>query len=103
MKQKLIYHIVTIKEWELQKNNVFYKHPTLESEGFIHTSTIDQIDATIKRYYANEKKVIILTIDVSKVHAEIKYELAPKVNQLFPHIFGELNLDAVVSTEIHNV
>ncbi|MBO9681765.1 MAG: hypothetical protein J7502_03680 [Flavisolibacter sp.] len=29
----------------------------------------------------------------------MKYELAPSINENFPHIYGPVNLDAVVSTE----
>lgn len=100
MTEKYIYHIVTLTEWELQKNNTHYTHPSLLVEGFIHTSTKEQLAATIKRYYANEEKVVVLTIDSSKVQPEIKYELAPSINQLFPHLFGELNLDAVVEVKV---
>ncbi len=103
MTTEYIYHIVTLAEWELQKDNKFYAHPSLPLEGFIHASTQEQLKATMERYYASEDKVIVLTIDINKVQAEIKFELAPSVNQLFPHIFGELNLDAVVKVEEYEV
>jgi uncharacterized protein (DUF952 family) len=99
MLDTIIYHIVTLSEWEMQKHQVLYSHPSLAIEGFIHCSTAEQLTATINRYYTNEEKVMVLHIDTTKVLVEIKYEVAPSVNQLFPHIYGELNLDAVVKVE----
>ena len=51
------------------------------------------------RYYQGEKNLLLLTIDPSKVSAPLKYELAPSLNEEFPHIYGALNLDAVVNIE----
>jgi uncharacterized protein (DUF952 family) len=96
MTNEYIYHIVTLTQWELQKNEQIYIHPSLAAEGFIHASTAEQLQATIQRYYANEKSVIVLKIEVAKLKNTLKYELAPSTNQLFPHIFGVLNMDAVV-------
>ncbi len=99
MQDQYIHHIVTTAQWDLQKNNNTYIHDSLATEGFIHASTAAQLAATIQRYYANEEKVIVLTIDVTKIEPELVYELAPSVNEYFPHIFGELNMDAVVKVE----
>ncbi len=103
MQEKYIYHIVTLTEWELQKKNENYIHSSLMAEGFIHTSTAEQLQATIQRYYTNYEKVIVLKIEVSKVDAEIKYEQATSVNQYFPHIYGALNLNAIVAADIYFV
>jgi uncharacterized protein (DUF952 family) len=50
-------------------------------------------------YYQNQSDLIKLHIDENKLTAPLKYELAPSVNEEFPHIYGKLNLDAVVNTE----
>jgi uncharacterized protein (DUF952 family) len=100
MQHKIIYHIVTTTDWDLQKSNATYTAASLAMEGFIHCSTREQLDATIQRYYAQEKAVIVLHIDTTKLLPELKYELAPSVNQLFPHLFGELNREAVVEVEL---
>jgi uncharacterized protein (DUF952 family) len=41
-----------------------------------------------------------LVIDTSELQPELKYELAPSVNEIFPHVFGPINLDAVVAIEL---
>jgi uncharacterized protein (DUF952 family) len=94
-----IYHIVTLASWEAQLVNDFYIHESLDTEGFIHASTAAQLEATIQRYYADCEKVIVLTIDTNLLTAELKYELAPSVNELFPHLYGRLNKSAIVHVE----
>jgi uncharacterized protein (DUF952 family) len=37
-----------------------------------------------------------LVINTEKLTSELKYELAPSVNENFPHIYGPINLDAVI-------
>jgi uncharacterized protein (DUF952 family) len=38
-------------------------------------------------------------IDTTRLKPELKYELAPSVNEEFPHVFGPINADAVIRTE----
>lgn len=92
----MIYHVVTPKNWQKAMIDGFYEAPSLHAEGFIHTSKQDQIQGVLERYYANETNLLLLHIDESKLTAPMKYELAPSVNEMFPHIYGPLNIDAVV-------
>ena len=77
----------------------FYEADSLALEGFIHTSKAEQVQGVLNRYYKNQTDLLLLHIDETKLTALLKYELAPSVNEEFPHIYGSLNLDAVVKTE----
>ncbi len=77
----------------------FYEAPSLFTEGFIHNSTREQVSGVLGRYYNNETDLVLLHIDETLLTAELKYELAPSVNEIFPHIFGPINLEAVVTVE----
>lgn len=92
----MIYHVVTKAMWKDSLDKGFYEAPSLATEGFIHTSKEEQVKGVLERYYQNQVNLLLLHIDESKLTAELKYELAPSVNELFPHIYGRLNLDAVV-------
>jgi uncharacterized protein (DUF952 family) len=96
MQDQFIFHIVTNSQWAAQVENESYTHDSLAAEGFIHCSTQQQLHQTIKRYYADQTTVLVLKIEASKINALIKYELAPSVNEYFPHIFGVINKDAIV-------
>lgn len=92
----LIYHITTKKDWEAAKRKRFYSAPSLETEGFIHTSEAQQVAGVLQRYYQGKTDLIKLVINTEKLTSELKYELAPSVNEDFPHIYGPINLDAVI-------
>ncbi len=90
-----ILHITQNQEWETAKNLNTYRSNTLASEGFIHCSTLAQAIGSANRFFKNQQDLVILVIDVDRVKPEIRYEGAVSTN-LFPHIYGELNIDAVV-------
>jgi uncharacterized protein (DUF952 family) len=95
----VIYHITTKSEWEAAQKNGRYEAPSLQTEGFIHCSKAEQVPGVLDRYYAGIKNLIKLTIDPSKLTSGLKYEMAPSVNEAFPHVFGPINLEAVVKVE----
>lgn len=96
----MIYHIADKGRWASSKLNGLYEHPSLAIEGFIHTCYQDQVSSVRERYYADERELLLLHINETLVTSEIKYELAPSVQEQFPHIYGPLNVDAVIKTEI---
>jgi uncharacterized protein (DUF952 family) len=95
----MIFHVTTQNNWEDALKNGFYAAPSWHSEGFIHMSMKHQVQGVLERYYQGMKNLVLLHIDESKLKAELKYELSPSVNQEFPHLFGTLNVDAVVEVE----
>ena len=92
----MIYHVTNKNEWELALKKGFFDEPSLYTEGFIHNSTESQVNGVLERYYKDQTDLLLLHIDESKLIAELKFELAPSVNELFPHVFGNINLDAIV-------
>jgi uncharacterized protein (DUF952 family) len=96
-----IYHIVTPAWWDQFKEKSHYESETLSVENFIHCSTLEQIQPTLNRHFKHISVVYILKLEVTKLEYQPIYELAPAVGQSFPHIYGPINLDAVVAiTEI---
>ncbi len=97
MKGEFIYHITTQTQWDEAKQKGFYEADTLASEGFMHCSTEDQVAGVLDRYYQGRTGLVKLTIQKDKVERPLIFELAGSINELFPHIHGQLNLDAVVA------
>ena len=95
----MIYHVSTAEEWQTAQQQGFYEVPSLAAEGFIHCSEMEQVAGVLERYYQGQVGLLLLHIDESKLNVPLKYELAPSVNEEFPHIYGRLNLDAVVEVE----
>lgn len=92
----MIYHMLLLSAWQRQPVDQPYKGDTLASEGFIHcTGEIDRLALVANRFYRHQPgEFVILGINPAQVQAEIKWELADQHS--FPHIYGSLNLDAVV-------
>ncbi|MCY7368198.1 MAG: DUF952 domain-containing protein [Chamaesiphon sp.] len=90
-----ILHITQRQAWATAKNLGTYRSDTLDSEGFIHCSTVAQVIGSANRFFKNQTDLVILKINIDRVTPEIRYEGADS-NNLFPHIYGELNIDGVI-------
>src|SRR5678815_3482269 len=93
---ELLLHIVDREVWERAKAAGGYAPESLQKEGFIHCSTRSNYIATAHRYYKGQRNLLLLCIDPGRAPKEIKYEKAPHSEERFPHIYGPLNLDAVI-------
>ncbi len=92
----MIYHITRAGEWERARGGRFYQPAGFEAEGFIHCCEADFIETVGNRYFRGQSGLVILCIDPGKVRASIRYEDLVGGGVLFPHVYGELNVDAVV-------
>lgn len=90
-----ILHITQRKQWEIVKNLGTYRGNTLDTEGFIHCSTLAQVISSANRFFTGLTDLVILEIEIDRVTPEIRYEGTDN-NNLFPHIYGALNTDAVI-------
>jgi uncharacterized protein (DUF952 family) len=93
----MILHICSIKDWEEAKENGVYKADSLSTQGFIHCSTPEQVIEVADYVFKGQSNLILLLIDENKVDHEIKYEDAGN-GKLYPHIYGPLNIEAVLDT-----
>ena len=92
----IIYHMTTKQAWTAVDPAVGYQPPSLESEGFIHLSTIGQIVGVANGIYHGQQDSIVLCVDEALVQSEIIYEDCYETGQDFPHIYGPLFPAAVV-------
>ncbi len=94
----LIYHIVLPDVWDDAKFKTFYEAASLAAEGFIHCSYKDQLEGVIDRYYADAKALVILSIDSNLLTSPLVSEPSTN-NEPYPHIYGPINVDAVINAE----
>jgi uncharacterized protein (DUF952 family) len=97
----MILRILRRNEWELALRRGSYRPPSLETEGFIHCSTSDQAINTAILLFRGAPDLLLLCIDERRLVATLKFETPAtagdaRPNTRFPHIYGALNLDAVV-------
>ena len=100
----MILHITSRAAWEDAQQRGDYRAESLETEGFIHCSTPAQVLPVAENYYKGQSGLLLLIIEPALLSSALKWE-SPSggtpppgvpVGDPFPHIYGPVNLDAVV-------
>ena len=93
-----LYHLALADEWE-RRAAADYDRSTigrsLADEGFVHCSFAHQVQPTADRFYRGRSDVLLLEIDPAALTSPVKVE-DPGGGEVFPHIYGPVNRDAVV-------
>jgi len=97
---KALFHILTKTEADAAKAKGVYLPANFASEGFIHCSYVHQVCAVAGNFYKGQQNLVLLEIDKSLLNSKVIDEDLYEAGQDFPHIYGELNWDAVKM--IHN-
>jgi len=95
----VIYHITQRVEWENAQMAGQYTAPSLDQEGFIHASTGDQVTGTANLFFQGQTGLVLLEIDTERLQPKVRFDAVQThgAEQLFPHIYGPINLDAVIN------
>ncbi len=100
----MIYHIASRRAWREAQQRGDYRVESLESDGFIHCSTGTQVLPVAEKYYPGQRGLLLLMIDPALLSSDLRWEPpaegAPPPGvpegELFPHIYGPINLNAIV-------
>ncbi len=90
-------HLCQRSAWEQALASGEYRAASLEKEGVIHCSRPEQVQRVALRFYQAVPELTLLWIDPNRVQPEIRWEAVD--GEIFPHIYGPLNLDAVISVQ----
>jgi len=89
-----LFHILHRNTWQAARAAGTYAPESLRVEGFIHFSTDRQLLNTAKRFYRGQHDLVVISVREDKLTAELRYEAVH--DSQFPHLYGALNVDAVV-------
>ena len=64
-------------------------------DGFVHLSSGAQTPDTLAKHFARRTDLIVAAVDPAKLGTSLKWE-ASRGGQLFPHIYGSLEMSDVV-------
>ena len=96
MNFKFIYKICTKSELQEAKNKGQFVGSKKDlDDGYIHFSGEEQVVETLKKYYLNQKDLILLKVETLKLDHLI-WEQASDGN-MFPHLYSPLELSNVVN------
>lgn len=96
-----IFHITRRADWSAAQRLGSYRlstrDRTLDDVGFIHCSYVHQVATVANAIYRGERDLVLLEIDPTRLASPLKPEPATPGGEPFPHIYGPLNLDAVIA------
>jgi uncharacterized protein (DUF952 family)/GNAT superfamily N-acetyltransferase len=100
----VILHLTNSATWIEAQQQGFITAPSLATEGFIHCSTEHQMSTVANKYYRGATNMVLVHIDPAALTSPLKWEPPAHIDgspslpnePLFPHIYGVINLDAVV-------
>jgi uncharacterized protein (DUF952 family) len=99
----MIFHITDTATWAGSQLRGMHTGSTrgidLVEEGYIHCSSAEQWPGVVERFYADAPDLLLLHIDEEKLTSPLVYEQLAGAPESFPHIYGPINLDAVVAAE----
>jgi len=100
----VILHLTNSANWIEAQQQGFITAPSLATEGFIHCSTEHQMRDVANKYYRGATDMVLVHIDPVTLASPLKWEPPAHIDgspslpnePLFPHIYGVINLDAVI-------
>lgn len=102
----MICHITTRTAWEEGQKTGLFRTPEFDQHGFIHCSTPDQVLLVANAFFAGRSDLVLLVIDPVRLKSPVRWEPAHSnarlpgftQNSVFPHVYGLINVDAVLRT-----
>ena len=64
-------------------------------DGFIHFSTASQVAETVQKHFFGQIALFLIEVDADVLGDALRWERS-RNDELFPHLYGELDLGAVI-------
>jgi len=97
MQKNIIYKIFLKAEWEeILENGFFSGSVDDKRDGFIHMSTITQLQETLSKHFNGNDSLVIAAVDAEKKPELLKYEVS-RGGAKFPHFYGDLKFSYIIN------
>lgn len=67
-------------------------------DGFMHFSTAAQVAGTARQHFAGQRDLLLIAVDADALGEALRFEPS-RGGDLFPHLYGALDLGAVLSVQ----
>jgi uncharacterized protein (DUF952 family) len=89
-----LYKIMSKQEWEKAQAQGIYEGSEVDRrDGFIHLSAAHQVRATAQKHFSGKTDLVLISVNEVNLGPSLKWEVS-RGGDLFPHIYGPLQLDA---------
>jgi uncharacterized protein (DUF952 family) len=93
---KRIYKIAPAFLWRKARDKSRFAGALVDiTGGHIHFSTAEQAEATAANYFSGKDDLLLIAVDAKRLGDGLRFEPS-RGGALFPHLYGDLPLDAVV-------
>jgi uncharacterized protein (DUF952 family) len=97
MPDRIVYKVMSTAEvLQMQRDHVFYGSPADLADGYIHLSCASQLTGTLNKHFSGVDGLMLAAVDLSRLGNTVRWEPS-RGGQLFPHIYGTLPIEAVIS------
>lgn len=88
-------HLVPEPVWEAHQGAATYTPERYADDGFVHCTDgeANLLGVANTFYRADDRPYVVLVLDVDRLQSPVRYD---DPAQIYPHIYGPINLDAVV-------
>jgi uncharacterized protein (DUF952 family) len=91
-----IYKICSASAWrEAERSGVYRGSADDLRDGFIHFSTASQVAETVRKHFFGQTALFLIEVDADVLGDALRWERS-RNDELFPHLYGELDLGAVI-------
>jgi uncharacterized protein (DUF952 family) len=95
----MIYKISPASAWrEAERQGVYRGSADDRRDGYIHFSTASQLPETARKHYFGQTGLFLIAVDADALGEDLRWE-ASRNDELFPRLYGELDLGAVISVQ----
>jgi uncharacterized protein (DUF952 family) len=92
---RTIYKISPASAWrEAERAGVYRGSADDARDGYIHLSTASQLVETLRKHYFGQTGLFLIAVDADALGEVLRWEKS-RNDELFPHLYGELDLGAV--------
>ncbi|MCK5752409.1 MAG: DUF952 domain-containing protein [Mycobacterium sp.] len=96
----VLVHLCTCDDWRTAQQAGVHRPESLDTVGFVHLSTPEQVHLPANRLYSGRTDLMLLRIDAARLSSPVRWE--PGVpgdpgEMVFPHLYGALPVSAVIS------
>lgn len=105
-KDGYVFHVCNAEAVRQARQQGWYRADSLATDGFIHFAQAHQVQGVLTTFFARQSGLVILVVDSARLTSELRFEGPAPVSakalppgdssELYPHLYGRLNLDAIV-------
>jgi uncharacterized protein (DUF952 family)/GNAT superfamily N-acetyltransferase len=100
MAPDVLLHLVEPDVWRAALTAGAVRPPSLDSVGFVHLSTPEQVHVPAERLYPGRRDLALLVVDPARLPGPVRFEPGVPTDpggMLFPHLYGPLPTSAVIA------